>query len=213
MHRILIIDDHTVVRDGLKRMWEESQTAGILFGEAGSGSEAIHLAEQHHWDVAVLDLSLAGTNGLDVLKQLKQIRPKLPVLILSMHSEEQYARRAFQAGAAGYITKDSTRAELLGALNKVKDGGRYISPNLAERLLTQLDKSIPDAPHECLSNREFEVMCLIATGKTLSEIAELLSLSDKTISTYRARILEKMAMKTNAELTYYAIQNKLVNKP
>jgi len=210
MKRILIIDDHAVVRDGLKRMWEENQTATISFGEASTGPEAVHLAEQQQWDVAVLDLSLGGTSGLEVLKQLRQIRPKLPVLILSMHSEEQYARRAFQAGAAGYITKDSTRAELVNAITKVKNGGRYVSPHLAEKLLAYLGKNTKDPPHECLSDREFEVMCLIASGKTLSEIAELLSLSDKTISTYRARILEKMAMKTNAELTYYAIHNKLV---
>jgi len=159
----------------------------------------------------VLDISLGGRSGLDVLIELKQLRPRLPILILSMHSEEQYARRAFKAGAAGYITKDSPRAELVKAITRVIAGGRYISPMLAEKLVFDMERNT-DAPlHEALSNREFEVMRLIASGKTLSEIGELLSLSDKTISTYKSRILEKMSMKTNAELTHYAIKNDLVD--
>jgi two-component system, NarL family, invasion response regulator UvrY len=206
--RILIVDDHAVVRDGVKRVFEEQSAA--VFGEAGTAPEALKLAMEATWDVVVLDISLAGRNGLEVLKELKQIRPRLPVLILSMHSEEQYARRAFRAGAAGYITKDSSRAELAKAINKVIEGGRYVSPALAEKLVFDIERAT-DAPlHEALSDREFEVMCLIASGKTVKEIAELLSLSDKTISTYRTRILEKMDMKTNAELTHYAIKNGLV---
>ena len=161
--------------------------------------------------MAVLDLSLGNQSGLEVLKALKQIRPGLPVLILSMHSEEQYARRAFKAGASGYITKDSSRSELAKAVNKVATGGRYITSALAERLVFDLGRGSDRPPHETLSDREFEVIRLIASGKTVSEIAGLLSLSDKTISTYRARLLEKMGMKTNAELTRYAIQNKLVD--
>jgi two-component system, NarL family, invasion response regulator UvrY len=161
--------------------------------------------------VAVLDLSLGDASGLEVLKELKQVRPKLPVLILSMHSEEQYARRAFKAGAAGYITKDSPRAELVEAISRVIEGRRYVSSALAETLAADLERGDYRAPHESLSDREFEVMCLISSGKTLSEIADLLSLSEKTISTYRARVLEKMGMKTSAEIIHYAIQNKLVD--
>src|SRR5262249_14624203 len=138
-------------------------------------------------------------------------RPRLPVLILSMHSEEQYARRAFKAGAAGYITKDSPRSELIKAVDKVTAGGRYLSPALAEKLVVEIERGPDRAPHETLSDREFEVLRLIASGKTLSEVAHTLSLSDKTISTYRARILEKMCMKTNAELTFYAVRNRLVD--
>jgi DNA-binding NarL/FixJ family response regulator len=208
--KVLIIDDHEVVRDGVKKILGE-QPGTTTFGEASNASEAVRLAREQNWDVAVLDISLGGRSGLEILKELKQIRPKLPVLILSMHSEEQYARRAFKAGAAGYITKDSTRAELVKAVNKVIEGGRYVSPALAEKLIFDLGRGTDRPPHETLSDREFEVLHLIASGKTVGEIAALLSLSDKTISTYRARILEKMGMKTNAELTHYAVQNKLVD--
>jgi two-component system invasion response regulator UvrY len=210
MIHILIVDDHAVVRDGVKRLSDE-QLGAAVFGEASTAQEALQLVREAHWDVVVLDISLGERNGLEVLKELKQLRPRLPVLILSMHAEEQYARRAFRAGAAGYITKDSSRAELVTALNKVLHGGKYVSPMLAEKLVVDMERGTDQPLHEALSDREFEVMCLIASGKTVSQIAELLSLSDKTISTYRARILEKMHMKTNAELTHYAIQNKLVS--
>jgi two-component system, NarL family, invasion response regulator UvrY len=209
MKKILIIDDHEVLRDGVKRIFDK-QPGTVTFGEASTAPEALSLVRQEDWDVAVLDLSLSGRNGLEVLKELKQIRPRLPVLILTMHSEEQFARRAFKAGADGYITKDSPRSELVKAINKVIEGGRYISPALAEILIMDFGRGTDRAPHETLSDREFEVMRLIASGKTLSEIAELLSLSDRTISTYRARLLEKMGMKTNAEITHYTIQNKLI---
>jgi DNA-binding NarL/FixJ family response regulator len=208
MQRILLVDDHEVVRDGLKKILDD-QPGAITFGEASTAPEALRLVRAEEWDVVVLDLSLGDRSGLEVLKELKQIRPRLPVLILSMHSEEQYARRAFKAGASGYITKDNPRAELVKAINKVTQGGVYISPALAERLVIDLGSSIDRPPHEVLSNREFEVMRLIGSGKTVGEIAEMLNLSDRTISTYRARILEKMGMKTNAEITHYAIQNKL----
>ena len=210
MIHILIIDDHAVVRDGVKRLVDE-QLGAAVFGEASTAQEALQLVREAHWDVVVLDISLGERNGLDVLKELQQLRPRLPVLILSMHAEEQYARRAFRAGAAGYITKDSSRAELVTALNKVIHGGKYISPMLAEKLVIDMNRDTGQPLHEALSDRELEVMSLIGSGKTVSQIAELLSLSDKTISTYRARILEKMHMKTNAALTYYAIQNKLVS--
>ena len=163
------------------------------------------------WDAVILDLSFASKSGLEVLKELKHLRPRLPVLVLTMHSEEQYARRAFKAGAAGFITKDSPRAELSKAIHKVMEGGKYLSPALAERLIIDLERGADCPPDETLSDREYQVMRLIASGKTLREIAALLSLSDKTISTYRARLMEKMGMRTNAELTHYAIQNKLVD--
>lgn len=210
MQRILIVDDHEVVRDGVKKLLEE-QTGSILCGEAGTPDEAIRLALRADWDALVLDLSFAGKTGLDVLKELKQIRPHLPVLVLTMHSEEQYARRAFKAGAAGFITKDSPRAELSKAIHKVMEGGKYLSPALAEKLIVDLERGGDRPPDQSLSDREFQVMRLIASGKTLSEIADLLSLSDKTISTYRARLMEKMGMRTNAELIHYAIHNKLVD--
>jgi two-component system, NarL family, invasion response regulator UvrY len=210
MIHILIVDDHAVVRDGVRRLVDE-QLGAAVFGEASTAQEALKLVREAYWDVVVLDIALGERNGLEVLKELQQLCPKLPVLILSMHAEDQYARRAFKAGAAGYITKDSSRAELVTALNKVIHGRKYVSPMLAEKLVVDMTRGTGQPLHEALSDRELEVMSLIASGKTVSQIAELLSLSDKTISTYRARILEKMHMKTNAELIHYAIQNKLVS--
>ncbi len=210
MRKVLIVDDHEVVRDGVKKLLDE-EPGDISCGEAGTPDEAVRMALFGDWDAVVLDLSFAGKSGLEVLKELKQLRPRLPVLVLTMHSEEQYARRAFKAGAAGFITKDSPRAELSKAIHKVMEGGRYLSPTLAERLILDLERGADRPPDQTLSDREFQVMRLIASGKTLSEIAGLLSLSDKTISTYRARLMEKMGMRTNAELIHYAIQNKLVD--
>jgi two-component system, NarL family, invasion response regulator UvrY len=209
MRKVLIVDDHEVVRDGVKKLLDEPPGA-ISCGEAGTPDEALRMALAEEWDAVVLDLSFAGKSGLDVLKELKQSRPRLPVLVLTMHSDEQYARRVFKAGAAGFITKDSPRAELSKAIHKVMDGGKYLSPALAEKLIVDLERGADRPLDETLSDREFQVMRLIASGKTLSEIADLLSLSDKTISTYRARLMEKMGMRTNAELTHYAIQNRLV---
>lgn len=209
MRRILIVDDHAVVRAGLKQMFED-QPGETVFGGAATAEQAIKLIREA-WDIVVLDISLGGgRNGLDTLKEIKQIRPRLPVLILTMHAEEQYARRAFSSGAAGYITKDSPRAELVSAITRIIGGSKYISPALAEQLISHLDRDAISSPHEILSDREFQVLGLIASGKTVTEIADLLSLSDKTISTYRSRILNKMDMKTNAELTHYAIRNRLV---
>jgi DNA-binding NarL/FixJ family response regulator len=209
MKKILIVDNHEVLRDGVKRIFDNQP--GTVFGEAGTVQEAFRLVREQDWDVVVLDISLGDRSGLEVLKELKQIRPHLPVLILSLHSEEQFACRAFKAGAAGYITKDSPRAELVKAINKVMGGGRYISAAVAEKLIFELEIGSGRPVHQVLSDREFEVLRLIASGKTVSEIAGILSLSESTISTYRERIMEKMRMKTNAELTHYAIQNKLVN--
>ncbi|MEN3328740.1 MAG: two-component system, NarL family, invasion response regulator UvrY [Acidobacteriota bacterium] len=206
MLKILTIDDHEVVRRGLKDMFtSESAT----FGEARSGAEAVDLVRKQPWDIAVLDISLGGRSGLEVLGELKQLRPRMPVLILSMHAEEQYAVRAFKAGASGYINKASSGEELRKAILKIIKGGQYVGPALAEKMVVQLSQP-GKVPHESLSNREFEVLCSIASGQTVKEIATKLSLSDKTISTYRRRILDKMDMRTNAELTHYAIRNGLV---
>ena len=206
MLNILTIDDHEVVSRGIKEMFtEESAT----FGEARSGAEAIALARQQQWDIAVLDISLGGRSGLEVMQELKELRPRMPVLILSMHAEEQYAVRAFKAGASGYINKASSGEELRSAILKIIKGGQYVGPSLAETIVLQLSQP-GKVPHENLSNREFEVLCSIASGKTVNEIASKLSLSNKKISTYRRRILDKMEMRTNAELTHYAIRNGLV---
>jgi two-component system, NarL family, invasion response regulator UvrY len=207
MLKILTIDDHEVVREGVKRVFSDDLAE---FGEARNGVEALNLVREHDWDVAVLDLSLDGRSGLEVLKDIKQLRPDLPVLILSMHAETQYAMRAFKGGASGYVNKGSSSDELRAAILKVSKGGRYISAVLAEQMVGDLSAS-DQPPHESLSDRELQVLCLMASGKTVGEIAEELSLSDKTISTYRRRILDKMAMRTNAELTHYAIKNGLVN--
>ena len=210
MKWVLIVDDHEVVRDGIKKMLSEPGST-FQFGDAGSVSEAVALARASKWDVVVLDLSLAGRSGFEVLRELKEIRPSLPVLILSMHAEEQYVRRALKAGASGYITKDSPRQELMEAMNRVIGGGRYVSPPFAEMLNSPWRRD-PDRPlHELLSDREFEVLKAIGRGKTVSEIAALLRLSDKTVSTFRARLLKKMNLKNNAELTRYAIENHLVD--
>jgi len=206
MLRILTVDDHEVVRRGLKEMFTESSAR---FGEARSGAEALALVREQEWDIVILDISLGGRSGLEVLGEIKQLKPTLPVLILSMHAEEQYAVRAFKAGASGYVNKASPGEELRRAILKIVKGGQYIGPSLAEKIVLQLSRS-EQLPHESLSDRELEVLCSIASGKTVGEIAQKLSLSDKTISTYRRRILDKMDMKTNAELTHYAIRNGLV---
>ena len=207
MLRILTVDDHEVVRRGLKEMFPESSAT---FGEARSGAEALALVREQPWDVVILDISLGGRNGLEVLGDIKQLKPTLPVLILSMHAEEQYAVRAFKAGASGYVNKASPGEELRRAILKIVKGGQYVGPSLAEKIVLQLARP-EQLPHESLSDRELEVLLAIASGKTVGEIAQQLSLSDKTISTYRRRILDKMDMKTSAELTHYAIRNGLVD--
>ena len=210
MKKALLVDDHAVVRNGLKKILEE-QPGEIEFGEAATADEAIKLVREQAWDIVILDISLGGgRNGLDTLKELKQIRPRLQVLILTMHSEEQYARRSFRSGAAGYITKDSPRAELIRAVSKVMEGGKYVSPALAEKLVADIQKDTDQPPHETLSDREFQILQMIASGKTVTNIAEELALSVKTVSTYRARVLEKTGMRNNAELIRYAIENHLV---
>jgi DNA-binding NarL/FixJ family response regulator len=182
-----------------------------VFGEARNATEALALVWKEKWDVVVLDITMPGRSGLEVLKEIKRSRPKLPVLILSMHPEDQFAVRLFKAGAAGYLTKESAGEELVGAIKKVVGGGRYISPSLAERMASYLSIDVQKAPHERLSDREFLILRMIASGKQVSQIAKELSLSVSTVSTYRARILEKMDMKNNAELTHYALQKNLVD--
>jgi len=210
MIKILIADDHPVVRKGLKEIIEENSDM-VVAAEAGHGQEVLEKALKKEFDVVVLDISMPGRSGLEVLKQLKRERPKLSVLILSIHPEEHYAVRVLKAGASGYLTKESVPDELIKAIRKISTGRKYISSTLAEKLAFDLESGGEKPAHERLSDREYEVMCLIASGKTLKEIAEKLCLSAKTISTYRSRILEKMKMKNNAELTHYAIKNNLVD--
>ena len=208
--KILITEDHAVVRQGLKLILADHFRKAV-FGEARNATEALDCVQREKWDVVVLDITMPGRSGLEVLKEIKHLRPKLPVLILSMHPEDQFAVRLFKEGAAGYLTKESAGDELVCAINKVVAGGRYISPSLAERMASYLTIDVRKAPHERLSNREFLILRMIASGKQVSQIAKEISLSVATISTYRARILEKMDMKNNAELTHYALQKELVD--
>ena len=186
------------------------QFRNAIFGEARNAPEALNLAWKEKWDIVVLDITMPGRSGLEVLRELKKTRPKLPVLVLSMHPESQFAVRVLKRGASGYMTKESAPEELVGAIKKVLAGGRYVSSSLAEKLATYLAGDDQKAPHELLSDREFQVLRLIASGKMVGEIARELALSVKTISTYRTRILEKMGMKNNAELMHYAMQHQLV---
>jgi DNA-binding NarL/FixJ family response regulator len=207
--KILIADDHAVVRHGLKQILADDFKEAV-FGEATTGEEALNQVFKDKWDVIVLDITMPGRTGLEVLREIKKFRPKLPVLVLSMHPEDQFAVRVLKAGAAGYMTKESAPEELVGAIKKVLAGGRHVSPSLAELMATYLTMDTKKPPHELLSNREFQVMRQIASGKTVSQIARELSLSVRTISTYRARILEKMCLASNAALTHYAFQHNLV---
>jgi two-component system invasion response regulator UvrY len=209
MIKVLIADDHGIIRKGIKQIL--SRTSDIeVTAEASTGQEALEKIWTNHFDLVILDISLPGRNGLEILKQIKSHRPKLPVLILSMYPEEQYAVRVLRAGASGYLTKESDKNELVEAIRRIAQGKKYITPSLAEKLASELEPSNDKALHERLSDREYHILCLIAKGKSSNEIADELALSIKTVSTHRARVLEKMRMKSNAELTYYAVQNKLV---
>jgi len=210
MIKILIADDHAIVREGLKQIVADTSDM-IVTAEASDGHEVLALMSQDNYDVVVLDMAMPGLTGLDILKQIKRETPKLPVLILSVHPEEQYAVRALKAGASGYLTKERAPDELITAIRKVSMGGKYITSSLAEKLAFELEVDTEKPPHKTLSDREFQVMCMIAKGKTIKDIAEELYLSPKTISTYRFRILEKMKMKSNEELTHYARNNHLVD--
>lgn len=208
--RMLVVDDHPVVRRGLIQTLAEA-FPGVLLGEAANAQEALEQIWNNDWDVVLLDVSMPGRSGLDVLKEVRQERQRLPVLVLSMYPEDEFALRVLQNGAAGYLTKQTAPHELVLAVKKVLTGGRYISPSVAERLAEHLDRDMEKAPHQLLSDREYQVMCMLAAGKTVKEIGAELSLSIKTISTYRSRILEKMLLKNNAELMRYAVENELVD--
>ena len=208
--RILIADDHAVVRRGLREtIGEDFHRA--TFGEATTAQETLECVRRQDWDIVVLDISMPGKSGLDILSDLQRLRPKLPVLFLTVHPEEQYARRAFKAGAAGYMTKESVPDELKSAVRRILRGGRYVSASLAEKLALQLGRGADLPPHELLSDREFQVLRMIASGRSIKEIAGDLSLSVKTISTYRARLLKKTAMRTTADLIRFAIRSQLVD--
>jgi two-component system, NarL family, invasion response regulator UvrY len=207
--KILIADDHPIVRAGFKQVISDMPDM-LVADEAGNGQEVLNFIRKKDYDLVLLDISMPGRSGLEVLKDLKSEKPKLPVLILSIYPEEQYAIRALRAGAAGYMTKASAPHELIAAIRKISQGGKYISASLAEKLTDYLDGDAAKPPQETLSDREYQVMLMIASGKTVTEIADELCLSVKTISTYRTHILDKMKMKNNAEITLYAVQNKLV---
>jgi len=207
--KVLIADDHAVVREGLRQILSGVPDMAVA-GEAESGQEVLNLLKKNEYTVLVLDIAMRGKSGLEVLKELKVDYPRLPVLILSMYPEDQYAVRVMRSGAAGYMTKDTAPEELVGAIRRVAQGRKYISPSLAETLASNLDINAGRPVHQTLSDREYQVMCMIASGKKVGEIAEALSLSVKTISTYRTRILEKMRLKNNAELTLYAVEQRLV---
>jgi two-component system invasion response regulator UvrY len=208
--KILVADDHAIVREGLKQILVETSDI-VVAGEASDGNQALNQVRKGDYDLVLLDIAMPGMSGLEVLKQLKSERPDLPVLMLSMYPEEQYAVRTLKAGASGYLTKESAADELIAAIRKVCMGGKYVTSSLAENLAFYLEIDSDRPVHELLSDREYQVMLMIGSGKTVKQIADELSLSVKTISTNRSRALRKMGMKTNAELTYYAIKHGLVH--
>jgi len=210
MLKILIADDHRVLREGLKKIVEQTRDI-LVVAEACDGSEVLAKVAKIRLDVVLLDISMPGASGLEVLKQIKTKHPKLPVLMLSQHPEDQYAVRAMRSGASGYLTKESAGSELIAAIRKVAGGGKYVSEALAEYIASALEEGPKKSPHESLSDREFEILRMLGAGKTVTEIGEELSLSVKTISTYRARLLEKMKMTKTSELMLYAIQNSLTS--
>ncbi|HLY61479.1 MAG TPA: response regulator transcription factor [Terriglobia bacterium] len=208
MIRVLIADDHAILRRGLKEILVR-ELKGANCQEAQNAQEVLSLVRNHDWDLVILDVTMPGRSGVDVLGELKEIRPKMPVLVLSMHPEDQYAKRVLKAGASGYMNKESAPEELIKAIQKVLSGGRYVSAALAEKFALELGTEEDRPLHEDLSNREFEVLRMIVLGKSISQIAEDLKLSATTVSTYRARILEKMNVTNNAELILYAARNRL----
>ncbi len=210
MIRVLVADDHAVVRRGLRQILEETPDI-VVAGEAATAPEVMRAVQDQRWDAVVLDISLHGANGIELLADIRREHPNLPVLILTVYSEEQYAVRAIKAGAAGFLTKDSAPDKLVEALRKVAGGGRWVSAELAETLASVLAGESHGPPHERLSDREFEILKMLASGKTVSQVALELSLSVKTVSTHRTRILKKMDMRTNAELTHYAVRSGLVS--
>src|SRR5438552_1788250 len=206
--RVLVCDDHPIVRRGLREILEQAG-APVTVGEAASAAEGLALARKQSWDTVVLDITMPGRSGLELLKELKSERPNVPVLVLSVHPAEQYAVRVLRAGASGYLTKESAPEELLTAIRHIVRGGRYISPSVGETLADDLGRPAEQLPHHGLSDREFEIMRLLASGRRVSEIAEQLHLSVKTVSTYRARVLLKLNLRTTAEIMRYAIKHDL----
>lgn len=210
MIRVLVADDHPLLRSGLKQVLSQEPDLELV-GEAEDSSQALKRIEEEPWDLVILDIAMPGRGGLDVLRDIRRMRPELPVLVLSMHAEEQFAVRAIKAGARGYLSKVNPTSEVVRAIRKILTGKKYVSPGLAEALADSLDADSTRPPHEILSDREFQVLCQIALGKTVSQIAAEISLSVKTVSTYRARVLEKMGLRNNAEITRYAIRRGLVD--
>lgn len=209
MIKIFIADDHAIVRKGLKQIISETPDM-IVSEEADNGLEALDKISENNYDVILLDISMPGKNGLEILRLVKRKKPQLPVLMLSVHPEEQYAIRSLRAGAAGYLTKESAPDELIAAIRKISKGGKFVNASLAEKLISELEIYVEKPSHETLSDREYQVMCMSAMGKTLKEIAQELSLSIQTVSTYRTRILEKMNMNSIAEVIRYAVKHGLV---
>lgn len=209
MIKIFIADDHAIVRKGLKQIISETPDM-IVSEEADNGLEALDKISENNYDVILLDISMPGKNGLEILRLVKRKKPKLPVLMLSVHPEEQYAIRSLRAGASGYLTKESAPDELIAAIRKISKGGKFVNASLAEKLISELEIYVEKPSHEMLSDREYQVMCMSAMGKTLKEIAQELSLSIQTVSTYRTRILEKMKMNSIAEVIRYAVKHELV---
>ena len=209
MIRLLIVDDHTIVRHGLRQVVSESADIEVA-AEAGSSAEAVRLLRENTYDMVLLDISLPDKNGIETLKQIKRDKPELPVIMLSMHGEDEFGVRALKAGASGYVHKQNAHDQLETAIRQVASGRRYISPDLAEELARSIGESSEKRPHELLSDREFDTLRMLASGKSLTEIAESLSISPKTVSVYRTRLLEKMKLKNNAEIAHYAIKNGLI---
>lgn len=205
MKKILIADDHSIVRNGLKQILA-SEFGEVEFGEASNSNEVLREVQKKDWDIVILDINMPGRSGLEILQEIKSEKNDIKILMLSMHPEEQVAVRTLKLGASGYLTKDAADNELINAVKHILNGKKYITPSVAEQLVTNINNPNGRAPHELLSEREFQTLQLIASGKTVSQIAVELSLSIPTVSTYRARILEKMSMKTNAELTNYAVK-------
>lgn len=209
MIKVLIADDHPIVRTGLKQIIAEEPDIEVV-AEASNSGEVLDYLWKGGCDLVLLDIGMPGRSGLEIISEIKQIKPNITVLILSIYPEEQYAVRALRAGASGYLTKASAPIELIQAIHRVSKGGRYVSQNLAEILASEIDKHSTKQPHERLSDREYQVMLMLASGRTVTEVAQELHLSVKTISTYRANVLEKMSMKNNAQLTFYAVENNLI---
>ena len=206
--RIMLVDDHPIVRRGVSEILARAFPQATI-QEVGTGTDAMGLARTQPWDIVILDLTLPDGSGVDVLKRIREMQARLPVLILSMHTADQFARRAIAAGASGYLTKDTADEELVAAVTRLMRGGKYFGPHVLEHVVAGLHPDRDERPHERLSDREYQVLRMIGSGKTVSEIATALALSVKTVSTYRARVLEKMDMRTNAELTHYVVRHGL----